>query len=166
MRSRSYVVLLTAVVALASSACGADSPAGPTGGGGGGGVSGPCDLTEPAVVAEVFGGTVSGEMPEMARNCRYDVVGGVVDVVHVYYYGPASQWSGIRGGYVDNRGPLTDVAGVGDEAFHPGDVGAEEIVVRSGDVVFAVGLVIGETYGDDARAKVRELAIRIATDAA
>jgi hypothetical protein len=131
------------------------------GGGNGGGIAGPCDLTEPSVVAEVFGGTVAAEKPGVVRSCEYAVQGGAAEMVMVYYYGTADQWSGIRGGYEDNRGPLADVAGVGDEAFHPADAGPLEIVVRAGEVSFAVGLGLGDATGD-AAAKVKELATRIA----
>jgi hypothetical protein len=109
----------------------------------------------------VFGGSVGAETPGIARDCEYKVSGGSAETVYVYYYGVAGEWAGIKGGYESNRGPLTAANGVGDEAFHPGDVGAEEIVVRSGGVVFAVGLGIGKRSGD-AAAKVKELAVKIA----
>jgi hypothetical protein len=132
---------------------------------GGGTVAGACDLTEPEVVASVFGGT-GGEEPGIARNCSYALQGGTVDQVEVYYFGTGSDWDGIRQGYADNRGPLTDVAGVGSEAFHPGDVGELELVVLAGDAVFAVGLGIGLAAPDDAGDRVQELAQLIAADLA
>jgi len=130
---------------------------------GAGTVAGACDLTEPEVVASVFGGT-GGEEPGIARNCSYALQGGTVDQVEVYYFGTGPDWDGVRESYADNRGPLTDVAGVGSEAFHPGDVGELELVVLAGDVVFAVGLGIGLAAPDDVGDRVQELARRIATD--
>jgi hypothetical protein len=163
-------MVLAGILLLAACGSGDDPPAQGTGAtpgpstasggasGGGGGVAGPCDLTEPAEVAEVFGGTVGAEEPGVARNCNYAVQGSNATTVAVYYYGDRAIWSGMKGGYAANRGPLTDVAGVGDEAFHPGDVGALELVVLAGDVAFAVGIV----DGDGTAAQVKELATRIA----
>jgi hypothetical protein len=124
-------------------------------------ISEPCDLTDPETVAAVFGGRIDAEQPGNARNCTYAVTGGSVDGVEVYYYGTASEWDGIRAGYEANRGPLTDVPAVGDLAYHPGDVGASELVVRSGEVVFAVGLS-GALSDDAAAPKVKQLAVRVA----
>jgi hypothetical protein len=87
------------------------------------------------------------------------VQGPNATTVAVYYYGDRAIWSGMKSGYADNRGPLTDVAGVGDEAFHPGDVGPLELVVLAGDVAFAVGIV----DGTGTAAQVKDLASRIAT---
>ncbi len=161
------LMLLALPLVLASVACGGGTTT--TGAGtettaapGGGGISSACDLTEPAAVADVFGGTATAE-PGIARNCIYTLQGGSVKQVMVYYYGKASEWDGIRAGYEENRGPLTNVPGVGDEAFYPGDVGAYEIVVLSGDVVFAVGLGL-ELAEPEAVVNVKELATRIAQD--
>jgi hypothetical protein len=123
-----------------------------------------CDLTTPEIVAEIFGGTVGEEKAGPARNCNYEIHRGAAGGVSVYYYGTASEWDGIREGYAENRGPLTDVSDVGDEAFNP-DVGDAELVVRSGNVVFAV--TIGGAVSDytpEAPAKLKELAQRIAAD--
>lgn len=123
-----------------------------------------CDLTTPEIVAEVFGGTVGKEEAGPARNCDYEIHGGAAGAISVYYYGTAAEWEGIREGYAENRGPLTDVADVGEEAFNP-DVGDIELVVRSGNVVFA--LTIGgasSDYTPEAPAKLKELARRIAAD--
>jgi hypothetical protein len=49
------------------------------------------------------------------------------------------------------------VAGVGEEAYHPNDVGPYEIVVRSGDVVFAVAVQSGPG-GPEVEAAILELA--------
>jgi hypothetical protein len=160
------VTLLTLTLALALVACdggtmtsAADTET--TAASGSGGISSACDLTEPEVVVDVFGGTATAE-PGIARNCIYTLQGGSVRQVAVYYYGTSSEWDGIRAGYEENRGPLTDVSGVGDEAFYPGDVGEYEIVVLSGDVAFAVGLM--ELAEPDDAVKVKELATRIAQD--
>jgi hypothetical protein len=127
-------------------------------------VAGACDLTEPDLVASVFGGTGGGEEPGVARNCSYPLQGGTVDQIEIYYFGTASEWDGVKQGYSDNRGPLTDVTGVGTEAFYPGDVGELEIVVRAGDVIFAVGLGLGLTAPDEVGGRIRELAEQIAAD--
>jgi hypothetical protein len=120
-------------------------------------------VTEPAVVADIFGGTATEE-PGDARNCTYTLQGGSVRQMIVYYYGKASEWDAIRGGYERNRGPLTNVPGVGNKAFYPGDVGEIEIVVLSGDVVFAVGLSAFAKPKGDAAVNVKKLATRIAQD--
>ena len=130
----------------------------------GGAISDACDVTEPAVVTGVFGGTATEE-PGIARNCIYNIQGGSVQQVNVYYYGTAAEWDGIRAGYEENRGPLKEVLGVGDKAFNPGDVGQSEIVVLSGDTAFAVGLGLG-TPSFEATNSLRELARRIARDLA
>jgi hypothetical protein len=162
-------VMLAGILLLAACGASEDPPTQGTGatpgpstvsdGAAGGGVGGACDLTEPAEVAEVFGGTVGSEEPGIARNCTYAVQGPNGTTVAVYYYGDRAIWSGMKSGYADNRGPLTDVAGVGDEAFHPNDAGPLELVVLAGDVAFAVGIVDGKGTA----AQVKELAKRIAT---
>jgi hypothetical protein len=63
-------------------------------------------------------------------------------------------------GYEDNRGGVTAVD-VGDEAYQPNDVGPYEIVVRSGDIIFAVA--VQEGLGDpDIEAAILGLAGAIA----
>jgi len=128
--------------------------------GGGGDVAEPCDLTEPNVVAEVFGGTVDGGEKAFSNFCSYEMRGTTVEAVSVYRYGDRHTWSGLRSLFKEQRGPLQDVPGVGKEAFNPGDVGDEEILVVAGDVVFSVAVM-----GDKSRTagpKVTELARRIA----
>ena len=75
----------------------------------------------------------------------------------MFHYGPSSQWDGVKSGYEDNRGGVTDVAGIGDEAYQPNDVGPYEIVVRSGDVIFAVAVQTG-TGGPEVEAAILDLA--------
>jgi hypothetical protein len=130
---------------------------------GGRGISSACDVTEPAVVADIFGGTAT-EGPGDDTACTYTLQGGPVRQVVVFYYGKASDWDAIRDGYERNRGPLTNVPGVGDKAFYPGDVGEIEIVVLSGDVIFAVGLLEPAQPKAAAAVNVKKLATRIAQD--
>jgi hypothetical protein len=122
----------------------------------------PCDVTEPAVVQKAFGGTVADEKPGPARDCEYAITGGAADTVHVFYYGTAAEFDGIKSGYAANRGTLSDIAGVGDHAFSPGDVGANEIVALKGDTVFAVS--VGAISADSVTPEVKTLAGLIAND--
>ncbi|KQY58865.1 hypothetical protein ASD11_04335 [Aeromicrobium sp. Root495] len=122
----------------------------------------PCEVTEPAVVADVFGGTVSEESLGTSRNCSYRVKDGAAADVEVYYFGTADQWRTIRANYAVNRGPVTDLPDVGEAAFSPGDFKQNEVVVRQGGVIFAVGL--GGVPTSTIVPEVRELAQRIATD--
>lgn len=73
-----------------------------------------------------------------ARDCDFQISNGPVDNVQVFEFGPAAQFDGVRSGYEDNRGGTTDVTGVGDEAFYPGDVGPVTLVVKAAGQVFAV----------------------------
>jgi hypothetical protein len=137
-----------------------DTPAAAGDDGGLGDVSEPCGLTEPNVVAEVFGGTVDGGEKPFSNLCSYELRGTTVEAVSVTRYGDRNSWSGLRDLFADQRGPLTDVPGVGKEAFNPGDVGDREILVLAGNVAFSVGVM-----GDTARTagpQVTELARRIA----
>jgi hypothetical protein len=127
----------------------------------GGTALGACDLAEPAQVGDIFGGTVTTEEPGVARNCHYPIEGGVSRSVEVYYYGTESEWPAIRATYEQTRGPLSDVTGIGDEAFHPADAGPYEVVVRAGGQVFAVGVVEG-TGGPAVESAIAELATAIA----
>lgn len=103
----------------------------------------PCGLVSAETVAEVFGGTSAAGAPGPARNCSFTIEAGVAPSVEVFYYGSASDWEGVKAGYEENRGGVTEVAGVGDEAYNPGDVGPYELVVRSGDAIFAVAVQSG-----------------------
>ena len=122
----------------------------------------PCDITEPDVVADVFGGTVEGETLGTSRNCSYAVKDGAAADVEVYYFGTADQWKTIRANYAVNRGPITDLSGVGEAAFSPGDFKKNEVVVRQGGLVFAVGL--GGVPTATTVPEVEALAKRIADD--
>jgi len=121
----------------------------------------PCALVTPEIVAAVFGGASASGEPGIARNCPFILVDGLAPSVEVFHYGPSSQWDGVKSGYEENRGGVTEVPGIGEEAFHPNDVGPYEIVVRSGDVIFAVAVQSGPG-GPDVEAVILELAGAIA----
>jgi hypothetical protein len=130
MRSRLWlIVLLISVVA-----CNGNS---------GGSISSPCDLADAELVESVFGGTVAEGVEGQARNCDFEVQGGPVFSVAVFYYGSADDWDSTRQGFEDNRGGVTDVEGIGDEAFFPGDFGARELVVQSDGETFSVTVFTG-----------------------
>jgi hypothetical protein len=67
----------------------------------------------------------------------------------------------VKTGYEENRGGVTDVPGVGDEAYQPNDAGPYEIVVRAGDVIFAVAVQTG-SGGPEVEAALLDLAGAIA----
>jgi hypothetical protein len=129
MRNR-LVVCLLALVAVSCS----------DGEGGGDTVSSPCDLADAALVQAYFSGTVSDGVEGEARNCEFDIEGGSVVSVSVFHFGSADGWEGTKSGYEDNRGGVTDVAGIGEDAYHPNDVGPAEMVVRAGGEIFAVSV--------------------------
>jgi hypothetical protein len=112
------------------------------------------------MVATAFGGTSGEGVPGIARNCAYEIEGGATSRVDIYYYGTASEWDGIRAGFEANRGGTTDVPGIGDGAFHPGDAGPTELVVLAGDVVYSVSA--GFNAGAEIDADVAALALAIA----
>lgn len=122
---------------LVVAACGGED-GGSSGGGSGSGVDSPCDLADAALVQEVFGGTVAPGEAGVARNCTFMIDGGAVARVNVYEFGVASQFSGVRSGYEDNRGGTVDVAGIGDEAFYPVDTGPLSIIATAGGQNFEV----------------------------
>jgi hypothetical protein len=111
--------------------------------GGGGEISSPCDLADAEMVRSVFGGTVAEGVEGEARNCDFVIEGAPVFGVDVFYYGSADGWDSTRQGFEDNRGGVTDVEGIGDAAFFPGDTGASELVVQSGGQIFSVTVFIG-----------------------
>jgi hypothetical protein len=125
------VVLVAALVA-----CGGE-------GGGGGEISSPCGLADAEMVQSAFGGTVAQGVEGEARNCDFVMEEGPVFAVDVFYYGSADAWESTRQGYEENRGGVTDVEGIGDAAFFPGDVGASELVVQSGGEIFSVTVFSG-----------------------
>jgi hypothetical protein len=116
-----------------------------------------CDVTDPTVVQAVFGGTVADEEPGAARSCVYRVEGGAAAEVNVFYYGTAAEHEGIKGGYESNRGGVTPVEGIGEDAYSPVDFAENEIVVLAGDTVFAVSVFSAEPVPE-----VKELAAAIA----
>jgi hypothetical protein len=150
-RGRSCVSLgacaLLALVAGPVTACGGDSDdddggADDGGDGGDGGEVQPCDLADADMVAAAFEGTVSPGEPGAARNCDFDITGGDVEAVDVYYFGEADDWDGVRTGYENNRGGTTDVSGIGAAAFFPNDTGPTELVVRTDAIIFAISVFV------------------------
>ena len=172
--TRAFVAGLAATSLLGIAACGANdspdsAPAAATSPGaeaaGPGSSAAPaeaCDLTDAAKIQAVFGGEVGAGSPGHARDCVYAIDGGAATNVHVFYYGTAAELGGIKSGYEANRGPLSDLAGIGDAAFSPGDVGENEVVAQAGDTVFAVG--ISAIDAQHVTPEVKELARRVADD--
>jgi hypothetical protein len=109
-------------------------------------LSSPCDLTDATKVQSVFAGTVADGVEGGARNCDFDIEDGDVLSVAVFDYGTDDGWDSTRDGFDANRGGVTDVEGVGDEAFYPNDVGPTELVVTAGGRIFGVGVFTG--FGD------------------
>jgi hypothetical protein len=122
----------------------------------------PCSVTTTATITKAFGGTVAEGTPGHARNCEYAVSGGAASTVEIFAYGTAAEFDGIRSGYETNRGPLEEIAAIGEHAFSPGDVGQNEVVVQAGGIVFAVG--INAVSAGDVAPEVKELAGLIAQD--
>ena len=135
MKLTSSRIFVTALTLLA--ACGGD------GGNGGADIDSPCDLTDAEQVQTLFGGTVAEGAEGDLNNCDFDIEGGLAPVVTVFEYGSADGWDGTRQGYVDNRNGVTDVDNLGDAAFFPNDVGAREMVVQAGGLVFSVTVFTG-----------------------
>lgn len=135
MRTRYLIILALFVMVACGDGSGED---GSNGNGGSSSVDSPCELADAAMVQEVFGGTVAEGVEGPGRDCNFQISNGPVDNVQVFEFGPAEQFEGVRSGYEDNRGGTTDVTGVGDEAFYPGDVGPVTLVVKAGSQVFAV----------------------------
>lgn len=121
----------------------------------------PCALVTAEVVASIFGASSATGEPGMARNCHFTIEGGVSNSVEVFHYGSSDQWDGVKTGYEDNRSGVTEVSGMGDEAYQPNDVGPYEIVVRSGDIIFAVAVQEG-LGGPEVEAAILELVQTIA----
>jgi hypothetical protein len=120
----------------------------------------PCSLVTAEVVAAAFG--ASSASLEPGGGCSFTIVDGVAPGVGVLDYGSSSQWDGVKSGFEENRGGVTEVPGIGDEAFYPNDVGPSyELVVRSGDVIFEV-LVLTGSGGPEVEAAIQELARTIA----
>ncbi|MGH8951698.1 MAG: hypothetical protein ACRDX9_09755 [Acidimicrobiia bacterium] len=135
------------------------------GGNGGDGVDSPCDLTDAEQVQTLFGGTVAEGVEGDLGNCDFDLEGGLVPIVTVFEYGSADGWDGTRQGYVDNRNGVTDVDNLGDAAFFPNDVGAREMVVQAGDLIFSVTVLTGfDEPTEDVINAVTDLSAAIAED--
>jgi len=101
-----------------------------------------CDLADADMVTAVFEGTAGAGEPGVARNCSFEITGGDVQAVDVFYYGDTADWDGIRGGFENNRGGTTDVSGIGEAAFFPNDTGPTELVVRTDSIVFAITVFV------------------------
>jgi hypothetical protein len=122
-----------------------------------------CDLTEPAAVAEIFGGTPNDEHAGAARNCEYVLQGGAVPTVHVFTFGSDDTWDAQRGILEETSGKLTEVDGVGDEAVAPETGRGNYLVVRHAGVIFAVQAFTTDLKADHSE-RVRKLARQIADD--
>ena len=121
----------------------------------------PCSLATPEQVAAAFGASSASGEAGIARNCSYLLEGGVAPSVEVFHFGSSSQWDGVKTGYEENRGGVTAVEGVGEEAYNPNDAGPYELVVRSGDVIFAIAVQSGGG-GPEIEAAIVDLAGAIA----
>ena len=121
----------------------------------------PCALATPEQVASAFGAASASAEAGIARNCSYTLEGGLAPTVEVFHFGSSSQWDGVKAGYEENRGGITDVSGVGEAAYNPNDAGPYELVVRSGDVIFAVAVQSGGG-GPEIEAAIVDLASAIA----
>ena len=121
----------------------------------------PCALVTAETVASVFSAASASGEAGIARNCSFTIVDGVAPSVEVFHYGSADDWDGVKGGFEENRGGVTDVPGIGDEAYQPNDVGPYEIVVRAGGVIFSVAVQSG-AGGAEVEAALLDLAREIA----
>jgi len=101
-----------------------------------------CQLADADMVTAAFEGTAGEGMPDIARNCRFELTGGEVVAVSVFFFGDAANWEGVRQGYQDNFGGTTDVSGLGEEAFYPNDFGPYSLVVRSNGIIFSVSVSV------------------------
>jgi hypothetical protein len=124
-------------------------------GGSGGSIGSPCDLADAAQVGQYFTGTAADGVEGGARNCSFEITGGEVSSVDVFYYGDASGWDATKSGFESNRGGVTDVDGIGEEAFSPNDRGPRELVVHAGGEIFSVTVFI---LGDASEAVIDSVA--------
>jgi hypothetical protein len=120
-----------------------------------------CALVPPDIVAAAFDATSASGEPGVARNCTFTLVDGLVPTVEVFHYGSSTDWDGVKAGFEENRGGVTEVPGVGDEAFQPNDVGPYEIVVKYLDIIYSVAVQSGGG-GPEVEAAILELATSIA----
>ena len=121
----------------------------------------PCVLVPAGTVAAIFTAASASGEPGIARNCTFTLVDGLVPTVEVFHYGPSTDWDGVKAGFEENRGGVTEVPGVGDDAFQPNDVGPYEIVVRYLDIIYSVAVQSGGG-GPEVEAAILELATTIA----
>jgi len=121
----------------------------------------PCVLVPAGTVASIFSATSASGAPGIARNCTFTLVDGLVPTVEVFHYGSSTDWDGVKAGFEENRGGVTEVPGFGDEAFQPNDVGPYEIVVRYLDIIYSVAVQTG-TGGPEVEAAIVALATAIA----
>lgn len=122
----------------------------------------PCALATGEQVATSFGAASATGEPGVARNCHFTIEGGVAGSVEVFHFGSSAGWDGVKAGYEENRGGVTAIPGLGEEAYQPNDVGPYEVVVRSGDVIFAVAVQEGQG-GPEVEAAILDLAAAIAS---
>jgi len=120
-----------------------------------------CALVPPDIVAAAFAAASASGEPGIARNCTFTLVDGLAPTVEVFHYGASTDWDGVKAGFEENRGGVTEVPGVGDEAFQPNDVGPYEIVVRYLDIIYSVAVQTGGG-GPEVEAAILELATAIA----
>ncbi len=106
-------------------------------------ITSPCDLADARMVQAAFGGEVADGIEGEIRNCDFDIEGGPVLSVTVFEYGSADDWDATRDGFEENRGGVTEVEDMGDEAFYPNDAGPQELVVSAGGRIFSVTVFAG-----------------------
>jgi hypothetical protein len=168
-RSCLATVVGALALVLALSACGDDDRSGENGAARPSGDAAPakarditvaCDLTEPEVVVDVFGGTAVEEPGLVAEaSCNYRITGGAADKVLLTYMGPASDWPAIKDSYVSSGQLNRQVDDVGDDAVTTGNEDNEILVIASGKVLFSVGVLDPTPTSAE---KVMELGKRIA----
>jgi len=134
-----------------------------------GGSAGPvrdaCALTEPQIVASEFEarpGTAEEPGP-FPGTCSYELADGVSPQVIVADLGPAWTWRRLRSFYVQTRGTLRGVHGLGEAAFTAADSRSVEIVVRMKRRMYTVVAALGRDRGAAALPAER-LARRIGRD--
>ena len=121
----------------------------------------PCALVPSGTVAATFAAASASGEPGIARNCTFTLVDGLVPTVEVFHYGASSDWDGVKAGFEENRGGVTEVPGVGEDAFQPNDAGPYEIVVKYLDIIYSVAVLSGGG-GPEVEAAILELANAIA----
>ena len=113
-------------------------------------------------VASIFAATPAIGAPGIARQCTFTLVDGLVPTVEVFHYGASADWDLVKAGFEENRGGVTEMPGVGEEAFQPNDAAPYEIVVRYLDIIYSV--VVFSGGGPEVEAAILELASAIAGD--